>query len=101
ATNSSGGYTVSWSGVSAATGYTLQEQVNGGSWNTVQANGNASWNASGKSTGTYGRPQDTRWPRLGQPWPVPLVTPSRTASKAVPVAPLPQRQPPSPCSPWA
>lgn len=54
ATNSSGGYTVSWSGVSAATGYTLQEQVNGGSWNTVQANGNASWNASGKSTGTYG-----------------------------------------------
>lgn len=52
--NTTGSYTVSWSGVSGATSYTLQEQVNGGGWNTVQANGNASWNASGKGTGTYG-----------------------------------------------
>lgn len=52
--NTTGSYTVSWSGVSGATSYTLQEQVNGGGWNTVQANGNASWNVSGKGTGTYG-----------------------------------------------
>ena len=52
--NGNGSYTVSWSGVSTATSYTLQEQVNGGGWTTVQANGNTSWNASGKGTATYG-----------------------------------------------
>lgn len=54
ATNSTGSYTVSWGGVSGATSYTLQEQVNGGGWATVQANSATSWNASGKTTGTYG-----------------------------------------------
>ncbi|WP_083868384.1 RHS repeat protein [Dyella ginsengisoli] len=53
-TNGNGSYTVSWSGVSTASSYTLQEQVNGGGWTTVQANGNTSWNASGKGTATYG-----------------------------------------------
>lgn len=53
-TNGNGSYTVSWSGVSTASSYTLEEQVNGGGWTTVQANGNTSWNASGKGTATYG-----------------------------------------------
>lgn len=54
ASNNSGSYTVSWTGVSGATSYTLQEQVNGGAWNTVQANGAGSWGASGRGNGTYG-----------------------------------------------
>jgi len=53
-TNGNGSYTVSWSGVSTASSYTLQEQVNGGGWTTVQANSATSWNASGKGTATYG-----------------------------------------------
>lgn len=52
--SNNGSYTVSWSGVSTATSYTLQEQVNGGGWTTVQANGAASWGASGRGNGTYG-----------------------------------------------
>lgn len=52
--NYSGSYTVSWSGVSTASSYTLQEQVNGGAWTTVQANGNTSWSTSGRGNGTYG-----------------------------------------------
>ncbi|KRE87481.1 hypothetical protein ASG75_04980 [Rhodanobacter sp. Soil772] len=52
--SSNGSYTVSWGAVTAATSYTLQEQVNGGAWATVQANGNTSWSISGKSNGTYG-----------------------------------------------
>lgn len=53
-TNGNGSYTVSWSGVSTASSYTLQEQVNSGGWTTVQANGATSWNASGKGSATYG-----------------------------------------------
>jgi hypothetical protein len=54
ASSSNGSYTVSWGGVSGATSYTLQEQVNGGGWSTVQANGNTSWGTSGRGNGTYG-----------------------------------------------
>lgn len=54
ATSTTGSYTVSWGGVSGATSYTLQEQVNGGGWTTVQANGNTSWSTSGRGNGTYG-----------------------------------------------
>ncbi|MBT2143982.1 MULTISPECIES: hypothetical protein [unclassified Rhodanobacter] len=54
ASSNTGSYTVSWGAVTAATSYTLQEQVNGGGWATVQANGNTSWGASGKTDGTYG-----------------------------------------------
>lgn len=51
----SNSYTVSWSGVSGATYYNLQEQVNGGGWSTVQSNGALSWGASGKAHNTtYG-----------------------------------------------
>ena len=53
-TNSTGSYTVSWGGVSGATSYTLQEQVNGGGWTTLQASGSTSRNISGKTSGTYG-----------------------------------------------
>ncbi|MFA6231187.1 MAG: hypothetical protein WC617_13590 [Rhodanobacter sp.] len=52
--NYTGGYTISWGGVSAATSYTLQEQVNGGGWSTVQTSGSTSWGASGHGAATYG-----------------------------------------------
>jgi YD repeat-containing protein len=54
ANNTSGSYTVSWSGVSTATSYNLQEQVNGGAWATVQSNGASTWGANGKGNATYG-----------------------------------------------
>ncbi|MEY2159389.1 MULTISPECIES: hypothetical protein [unclassified Rhodanobacter] len=54
ASSTNGSYTISWGGVSGATSYTLQEQVNGGGWTTVQANGNTSWSTSGRGNGTYG-----------------------------------------------
>jgi YD repeat-containing protein len=54
ANSSNGSYTVSWTGVSGATSYPLQERVNGGGWTTVQNNGSTSWGAGGKGNGTYG-----------------------------------------------
>lgn len=53
-TSSSGSYTVTWTGVNGQVSYTLQEQVNGGGWTTVQSNGTFSWGTSGRSGGTYG-----------------------------------------------
>jgi hypothetical protein len=52
--NNTGSYSVSWGSVSGATSYTLQEQVNGGGWSTVQASNANSWSASGRGNGTYG-----------------------------------------------
>lgn len=52
--NNTGSYTVSWTGVSGATSYTLQEQVNGGGWTTVQSSGGGVWGATGHGNGTYG-----------------------------------------------
>lgn len=52
--NTTGSYTVSWTSVATATSYTLQEQVNGAAWTTVQSGNNVSWTASGHGTGTYG-----------------------------------------------
>ncbi|MEY2168377.1 MULTISPECIES: hypothetical protein [unclassified Rhodanobacter] len=52
--STNGNYTVSWGGVATATSYTLQESVNGGSWSTVQSNGNGSWSTSGRGNGSYG-----------------------------------------------
>ena len=54
ASNNTGGYTVSWTGVSTATRYTLQEQTNGGSWTTAVNGAATSWAASGKASATYG-----------------------------------------------
>jgi len=53
-TSTSGTYTVSWNGVSAATRYPLEEQVNGGTWTLVQDNGAGSWSPTGKTPATYG-----------------------------------------------
>jgi len=47
-------YTVSWTSVATATTYNLQQQVNGGSWSTIQATSATSWSASGEGNGTYG-----------------------------------------------
>lgn len=54
ATNYTGSYSVSWGAVSGGTSYNLQQQVNGGSWSTVQSASSTSWSASGEGSGTYG-----------------------------------------------
>jgi len=52
--SNTGSYGLSWSGVATATSYTLQENVNGGGWSTVQSNSAAtSWSTSGRGNGTY------------------------------------------------
>lgn len=53
ASNNTGSYTVSWGSVSTASNYTLQEQVNGGSWTTVQTGPDITWNTTGKANDTY------------------------------------------------
>lgn len=52
--NNTGSYTVSWTSVNGASSYTLQQQVNGGGWTTIQASAGISWSASGKGNATYG-----------------------------------------------
>ena len=52
-TNATGSYTVSWAGVTNATSYNLQQQVNGGGWVAVSASAATSWAASNPN-GTYG-----------------------------------------------
>ena len=54
ATSSTGTYTVSWTSVSGALAYNLQEEVNGGSWALVTNTGSTSWSAASQPTGTYG-----------------------------------------------
>lgn len=54
ANSSNGTYSVSWTTVSGATSYTLQEQLNGGGWNTVQVSGSSSFALSSQGSGTYG-----------------------------------------------
>lgn len=44
----------SWNAVNTATSYTLQEQVNGGSWATIQTSSTTSKALSGKGNGSYG-----------------------------------------------
>jgi predicted phage tail protein len=46
-------YTVSWTTVTTATSYELQEQFNSGGWSTLQNNGSTSQLLSGKPNGTY------------------------------------------------
>lgn len=53
-TNSTGSYTVNWGAVTAATSYTLQEEVNGGAWTTIQGSSATSKALSGKGSGSYG-----------------------------------------------
>lgn len=54
ASSTTGSYTVSWAAISTATSYTLQEQVNGGAWTTIQSGAATSRANSGKGNGTYG-----------------------------------------------
>jgi YD repeat-containing protein len=49
-----GAFTVTWSAVPTATSYLLQEQVNGGAFNTVQQDGTLSRSTSGRGNGTIG-----------------------------------------------
>lgn len=48
-----GNYTVSWSNVSSADSYQLQEQHDDGSWNTVYNNSGTSVNRTGRSDGEW------------------------------------------------
>jgi len=52
--SNNGAYTVTWSAVTTATSYLVQEQLNGGGFATVQQNGNTSLGESGKGNGSYG-----------------------------------------------
>jgi hypothetical protein len=52
--STNGSYTVSWSAVSTATTYTLDEQLNGGSWTAIQSGSAQSRAITGKGTGNYG-----------------------------------------------
>ena len=51
--DTNGSYSLSWSAVSTATTYTLQERVGSGSWSTIQNTSSRSRNISGKGNGTY------------------------------------------------
>lgn len=53
ANNTTGAYTVSWTSVSGADSYTLEEQVGSGSWSAYAAIAGASKAISGKATATY------------------------------------------------
>jgi len=52
--SNTGSYTVSWTGVSGATSYNLQEQVNSGAWSTIYSGTTLSDAMSGHANGTYG-----------------------------------------------
>jgi YD repeat-containing protein len=53
ANSTSGSYSVTWGAISDATSYTVQAQVNGGGWNTVQTSGATSFVLSNQASGTY------------------------------------------------
>ena len=52
-TDYDGSYTISWSAVTGATSYQLQENLNGGAWSTVYDNSGTSTTRSGRSPGTW------------------------------------------------
>jgi len=53
-TNSNTGtYIVNWSGNNQATSYTVQMQVNGGAWSTVQTGTGTAYDATGQADATY------------------------------------------------
>lgn len=54
ATNSNGSYTVSWSAVTAAATYQLQERVNGGSWTSIHNASGTSKALTAKTNGAWG-----------------------------------------------
>ena len=48
-----GNYTVTWSGVTGATSYLLQEQHDGGSWVSIYTGSSTSQNLTGRTSGTW------------------------------------------------
>ncbi len=48
----SGGYAVSWSALTGASSYQLQQAVNGGAWSTLYSGSTRSWSAHGKAAGS-------------------------------------------------
>lgn len=48
-----GDYTVSWSSVTGADSYTLQEKLGAGSWSTIYTGAGTSHNVTGNATGTW------------------------------------------------
>ncbi|MBB6243640.1 YD repeat-containing protein [Rhodanobacter sp. MP1X3] len=54
ATNGTGSYSVSWGTVNGAATYTVQQQVNGGGWTTLQNSAATSVGVSGETNGSYG-----------------------------------------------
>ena len=53
--NHTGSYTISWSAIDTTTSYTLQQQVNGGSWGTSYSGSGTHKSYSGQTNGaTYG-----------------------------------------------
>lgn len=53
ATSSTGSYTLTWTAVSGATSYVLQQLVSGGSWSSVTSGVALSWNVTGQGNGSY------------------------------------------------
>lgn len=51
--SSSGTFTMTWSGVSGATRYQLNERINSGSWHSVYNGTSRSWTSSSLGNGTY------------------------------------------------
>ncbi|WP_158544944.1 fibronectin type III domain-containing protein [Dyella monticola] len=51
--SNSGIYIVDWSGNNEATSYTVQMQVNGGAWTTVQTSTGTAYDATGQTDATY------------------------------------------------
>lgn len=54
ATNGTGSYTVSWTGVTGATGYQLEENLDGGAWTAIYNGAATSLARSGRGNGTHG-----------------------------------------------
>lgn len=50
--NYGGSYTVTWSGTTGTTAYTLQERINGGSWTTIQDTSGTSKSVTAAAEGT-------------------------------------------------
>jgi hypothetical protein len=52
--SNTGAYSLSWTTPATTTSFVLQQQVNGGTWTTVQSTAATSWSVSGEGDATYG-----------------------------------------------